>query len=281
LTFFPPGRDSTTKQHKVIMDRNLRELEKAFSAGLVSRRDFFRRAAFLLASTTAAFELLGRLSPRRLAWASSCITLDLSTNDLASQGYVSDGNEPFTVDTTAQRLTISDNSTTGFRIFTRACPEIPTTSIDVEIILSIDAASVTLQDVGTGMHLILFEGRGSVTCREVRAACIFRNNERQLALLTSAGVYSQGVPFNWAAEQMFRLKRLNNGDGMIDLGGGVFEQVAHDDLAVSSLTEPAFRLGCHSANATVVATFGPMASRYRSLPSCMAPAQMPIRRYSS
>ena len=242
------------------MDTTLRELEKAFCAGLVSRRDFFRRAAFLLASTTAAFELLGRLSPRRLAWASSCITLDLSTTDLASQGYVSDGSEPFAVDTTARRLTISDNSTTGFRTFTRACPEIPTTSIDVEIILSIDTASVTLQDVDTGVHLVLFEGRGSVgiTGRELRVACIFTNSERRLALFTSAGVYSQGVPFNWAAEQVFRLKRLNNGDGMIDLGGGVFEQIAHDDLAVSSLTEPAFRLGCHSANATAVATFGPI-----------------------
>ena len=260
----PPGvviAPCSTKQQEVIMDRNLRELEKAFSAGLVSRRDFFRRAAFLLASTTTAFELLGRLSPRRLAIASTgCITLDLSTTDLASQGYVSDGTEPFSVDTTTQRLTISDNSTTGFRTFTRACPEIPTTSIDVEIILSIDAASVTLQDVDTGVHLVLFEGRGSVgiTGRELRAACIFRNSERRLALFTSAGVYSQGVPFNWAAEQVFRLKRLNNGDGMIDLGGGVFEQIAHDDLAVSSLTEPAFRLGCHSANATAVARFGPI-----------------------
>jgi len=72
------------------MDRTLKELEREFRAGVVSRKDFFRRAALIVAGGAAAFELLGRLSPRRLAWASPGITLDPTVNPLA-QGYETDG----------------------------------------------------------------------------------------------------------------------------------------------------------------------------------------------
>jgi hypothetical protein len=140
------------------MDRTLKELGKAFRAGLVSRRDFFRRAALLLASTTAAFKLLGRLSPRGLAWASLPITLDLSTTDLASQGYETIGSEAFSIDTLRRRLTIADQSVGANRFFVRGCPEIPTSAIELDIILGIDAASVTVQGEDTSVHVVLGAG---------------------------------------------------------------------------------------------------------------------------
>ncbi len=140
------------------MDRTLRELERAYCAGLVSRREFFRRAAFLLASTTAAFELLGRLSPRREAWASLPITLDLSTTDLAGQGYVHEGNPfSFAVDTPRRRLVIVDPS--GDRsFFAKQVPEIPTMELDVSVCLNIRAGNLTLDGIDTGVHVVLNEG---------------------------------------------------------------------------------------------------------------------------
>ena len=141
------------------MDHTLRELEKAFCAGLVSRRDFFRRAAFLLAGTTAAFELLGRLSPRRLAWASpGCISLDLSITDLASQGYISDGSQPFAVDTVARRLTITDASAADCRNFVKACPEIPISAIEVGVTVSLHPQNLSPQGEDSGVHAVLIEG---------------------------------------------------------------------------------------------------------------------------
>ena len=88
------------------MDRTLKELEREFRAGVVSRRDFFRRAALIVAGGAAAFELLGRLSPHRLAWASPGITLDPTVNPLA-QGYETDGTADYA---TSSRLVINDAS---------------------------------------------------------------------------------------------------------------------------------------------------------------------------
>lgn len=242
------------------MDTTLRELEKAFSAGLVSRRDFFRRAAFLLASTTAAFELLGRLSPRREAWASpGCISLDLSTTDLASQGYISNGSQPFAVDTFARRIVITDSSTIDRRFFTRACPDIPISAIEVDVIVSISPNGITPSGEDIGVHAVLIEGQGlaGITGNEVRAACILRGAERRLAIQLSTGLYGTGIPFDGIAERTFKLRRLVNGDGQIEFGGNT-ETVQHDRLASSSRADASFAFGCFLDAGTATAFFGPI-----------------------
>jgi hypothetical protein len=189
------------------------------------------------------------------------IQLDLSTGDLAGQGYTSDGSEPFSVDTVNRRLTIADNSTTGLRFFRKNYASLPIGALSVDVTLSIDGGSVTLQGEDTGIHVLLAEGRGSnnygVTGREIRAAAIVRGGQRRLALLTSAGAYSGGIPCNWGAELQFRIRRNAVGDATLE-GCGESETLVHDDLAASSRADAAFGLGAASANATAVATFGPI-----------------------
>ena len=58
------------------MDRRLMEMERKFHAGVISRREFVRRAAVIGGGSAAALCFLGRVLPGGAAWASPGITLD-------------------------------------------------------------------------------------------------------------------------------------------------------------------------------------------------------------
>lgn len=66
-----------------------------------------------------------------------------------------------------------------------------------------------------------------------------------------------GIPFDWAGERTFKLRRLANGDGQIEFGGNT-ETVQHDRLASSSRADASFAFGCFLDAATATATFGPI-----------------------
>jgi hypothetical protein len=242
------------------MDRTLRELERAFLERVISRRELFRRAAFLLAGRTAAFELLGRLSPRRVAWASpGCITLDLSTSDLASQGYTRDGNQPFSVDTAARRLAINDESVTDRCFLFKACPDIPTNEITVDVLMKIGPNGFAPSGENTGVHVVLAEGNGTngITGREIRVACLQVGIERRLALQASNGTYTPGILHDWLIEQQFQIRRSAFGEATLE-SGALSDSLSHDRLAPTTFDTATFGLGCALNEAKAVPTFGPI-----------------------
>lgn len=241
------------------MDRRLMGKEKKFRAGVVSRREFCWRTAVIAGGSAVAFELLGRLAPGRVARADfSGITLDLSTSDLAGQGYETDGTQPYGIDTVARRLAISDSSNNDFRSFRKSVPEIPDGEINVDIIVSIDPTSVSTVGEDTGVHASLSEGTAAaISGRDIRAVCVRRGVERRLALKLSSGSFSLGLPYNWNIEGTFRLRRLVTGDGVIE-ANGLIEIVPHALLAVATNAEPRFSFGCFLNEATSTAFFGPI-----------------------
>lgn len=149
------------------MDRTLKELERAFCAGLISRRDFFRRTALIVGGTAAAFELLGRLSPRRLAWASPGITLDPTVDPLA-QGYETDGDADYAP---GARLVINDTSTQRHRTFFVPEPTIANSIVSVDVTVQALESGLTLSGIDTGVRAKLSEGQGGF---EIGAALIDR-----------------------------------------------------------------------------------------------------------
>ena len=241
------------------MDRRLMVRERKFRAGVISRREFCWRAAVIAGGSAAAFELLGRLAPGRVARADfSGITLDLSTNDLAGQGYETSGTQPYSVDTVARRLLIGDAASTDHRFFRKLVPEIPNEETNVDIILGIDIGSVQTVGEDTGVHVSLNEGNsGAISGRDIRAVCIRRGAERRLALALSGGTFSLGLPFNWAVENTFRVRRLLTGDGVIE-ANGLIEIVPHALLAIAPTPVASFALGCFLDAAAALATFGPI-----------------------
>jgi hypothetical protein len=164
-------------------------------------KEWFSRAFLMKASPGkprfAVIALWG-LTCLAAAGQSSNLWLDLSTTNLASQGYDSHGTQPFAIDTVARRLLIGDASTQEHRHFYRSAPEIASGEVSVDVIVGIDAATVSTLGEDTGVHVALIEGNSDpINGREVRAVCVRRVGERRLALALSNGGISIGFPFAW------------------------------------------------------------------------------------
>ena len=231
------------------MDRTLKELEREFRAGVVSRKDFFRRAALIVAGGAAAFELLGRLSPRRLAWASPGITLDPTVNPLA-QGYETDGTADYA---TSSRLVINDASADTHRTFYKTEADIAVADVTVEV----SSGSVTLVGQDTGVRAILSEGAGGV---EIAAALVDRGAGNLCVALVTGGGFSQGVPLDWTNEQTFRLQR--NIDparrAVLTVSCHPPEILTDADLPPARRPNTNFEFGCSSDPASAVSFWGPI-----------------------
>jgi hypothetical protein len=234
------------------MEKTLRELERAFCAGSISRRDFFRRTALIVGGTAAAFELLGRLSPRRLAWASPGITLDPTVDPLA-QGYETDGTAEYA---SGSRLVINDTGNLH-RTFYKTEPEITAGDVTVDVTVEVSSGSLTLNGIDTGVRAILSEGAGGF---EIGAALIERaGGDRRVALLTGGGM-TQGIPLEWSIEKTFRLQR--NADpaqrAVLTVSGFPPEVLTDLDLPPARRANPNFEFGCSSDPATAIAFWGPI-----------------------
>ncbi|MGH7794281.1 MAG: hypothetical protein ACREQ2_05205 [Candidatus Binatia bacterium] len=243
--------------------------KRPFCAGLISRRDFFRRAALIVGGTAAAFELLGRVSPRRAAWASPGITLDPTVDPLA-QGYETDGDADYA---TGARLVFNDTSTQRHRTFFVAEPTIANSIVSVDVTVQVLETGLTLAGgLDTGAR-ILSEGQGGV---EIGATLIDRGTGgRRVALLTGTGGFTQGVPFDWTIEGTFRITRDPdpNNRATLTVPGQASEVLADADLPAAHRLNPSFEFGCASDAATAIAFFGRIGMP-SSFPMTITPAHV-------
>lgn len=182
------------------------------------------------------------------------ITLDPTVDPLL-QGYETDSTGDYAPGT---RLAINDSSTGNHRTFFVPAPEIATSSVAVDVTVSIATSGVTLAGVDTGVRAILSEGAGGV---ELAAALIERaGGDRRVAFALAANSFSQGLAFDWTVEQTFRIER--NPDSatraVLTVSGQPPEVLEGGDLPPSLRANPNFEFGCSLDPATAVALFGPI-----------------------
>ncbi len=188
------------------------------------------------------------------------VQLDLATSDLESQGYTSEGNQPYGVDTVARRQSIGDGAIDDHRFFVKPIPSLPIGELSVDIILRIDQSTVSFVGEDSGVHVVVAEGtqiNQGITGREIRVAAVRRGGETRLAVKLDGNLHSEGIPFNWPTENAFRIQRNAFGDATVEAGGHS-ETVPHEVLALSSRSTPAFGFGAALNPATALATFGPI-----------------------